>query len=190
MFLISKIQKYEKKINYNIVNKVKRIDLFRQPIRMRTERSIKGRAYDEESGSFLGVTLTVFMFVWLFKYSLEVQTKANQGLLDNFSSQTIVNKYDEDSNDLKLFEFNFLPSIRIKTLSSTDDTFQSFKQHPSSEIYNFDNDDPVKHEFNYEKLDKYIKFYVKTRHRIKGVESHYRSKMVPCTIDMFKDNNL
>lgn len=190
MSFISRLSQFEEEnFNYNLINIVKRIDLFRQPIRIRTERSTKGRAYEEESGSFLGVAITVFIIFGLVNYSAEVFVVAQKGLLDNFSSQTVVNKFEEDSNDLRLFDFNFLPSMNIKTLSSTDEEFDEFKAHPSSEVYNFDNEDPTLSNFNYDKLDRYIKFYVKTRVRIKGVETHYRSKMIPCDLKQFKDNN-
>ena len=95
---------------------IKQFDLFKQPIKIRTERSTEGNAWDEQGGSFVGVTLTLFIFICAIFYSVDIYEQQKGGLLDIFSSQEIVNSWGNDTNNLPVHEFNFMPSVEIALL--------------------------------------------------------------------------
>ena len=42
---------------------------------------------------------------------------------------------------------------------------------------------------NLEELNRYIRFQVKVRSRVQGKTFVHRSKMIPCTVEMFNQNN-
>lgn len=54
------------------INVLKQIDLFKRPIMIRTERSLEGRAWDEQGGSFLGTIISILIFVGLTIYSNQI----------------------------------------------------------------------------------------------------------------------
>ena len=117
-------------ISLNFMKSFLQYDLFKQPLLIRTERSIEGNKWDLHSGSILGLFLSTLIFVGMGFYALEITKQMNQGLLDNFSSQQIVNMFDnEKSNSISLYDFNFLPSVSIGTIGRNQDLFDEFMSH-------------------------------------------------------------
>lgn len=54
----------------NILNSFKQIDLFKNSIKMRTERSTQGQMWDEEGGSFFGMAITIGIYVIAALYTI------------------------------------------------------------------------------------------------------------------------
>ena len=108
-----------------------------------------------------------------------------------YSSTLIKNKFEKikdhdgniiaDSGEIKLTDYNFMPSLQTKIIPSLAD----FKALEVSEVYDFDSDNNYK--FNLEKLSKYIKFYIKILKKGSDVETStiLRSDLVTCTEEMF-----
>ena len=175
----------------NKINFLKQGDLFRQPIRMRIERSVQGQKWDDQGGSFFGLISSIIIFIGVVNYSLDVRNQTYDGLLDIFSTQEVVNKFDEETNNLRMFDFNFLPSIEAALLISGGEQLEEFKRHSSSEIFDFIDSKDRFPKLNIEKLNKYVRFQVKVRswEAPDGREIIFRTPMVPCTEEMFKANN-
>ena len=89
-----------------------------------------------------------------------------------------------------MYDFNFLPSVEVGTVGRG--LFFEFMNHPSFEIFDYDkenfqitNQRPTL-KVNVENLNKYVKFLVKVRSRVDGDTFIHRTKMVPCTPEMYE----
>ena len=90
---------------------------------MRTERSVQGQAWDDQGGSYLGVIISFLIFIGVVYYSLDIRDQTYDNLLDIFSTQEVVNKMDTDYlNNLKIYDFNFLPSIEAALLRTDEES--------------------------------------------------------------------
>ena len=56
----------------NYINLIKQIDLFKRPYMMRAERSIEGKAWDIQGGSFFGTIVTLSIFSAVVSYSSQM----------------------------------------------------------------------------------------------------------------------
>ena len=94
----------------NFLNLIKQIDLFKRPYMMRSERSIAGKAWDIQGGSFFGTFVTLFIFSGLASYSTQIIKNWGDGLLDIFTEQEQNNPMEDSyTNDVALDQFRFLP---------------------------------------------------------------------------------
>ena len=97
--------------------------------------------WDQQGGSVLGLLISLLIIIGMTVYSVELSKQMNEGLLDNFSSQQIVNKFANNrTNDLKVYDFNFLPSVEIGTIGRNKELYKEFMNHPSFEIFDYDKD--------------------------------------------------
>ena len=165
---------------------LKKLDMFAQPVRLKTRRTKNGRAADFYIGSWLGALLSLIVVT-----ALVFQTFLKLYDLDkdknSYSSTQIQNKFGElkynngtvhaNTGEIKVSDFNFLPSLETKIITDID----SFKQLGISEIFEFDAANNYK--YNLANLAKYLKFYVKILKKgtAIGTEKIYRSNMILCT---------
>lgn len=82
-----------------------------------------------------------------------------------------------DSGEIKLSDYNFMPSLQTKIITNLDE----FKKLEIAEIYEFDEDNNYK--YNLQNLKKYVKFYIKILRKGSEVEKQtiYRSDLITCT---------
>lgn len=64
----------------------------------------------------MGVALSLFIFISAIFYSVDIYEQSKGGLLDIFSSQEIVNSWGNDTNNLPVYDYNFMPSVEIALL--------------------------------------------------------------------------
>ena len=77
---------------------------------MRAERSIEGKAWDIQGGSFFGTIVTLVIFSAVASYSSQIFKAWDDNLLDIFTEQEKNNPMgDIDTNDVTLNDFRFLP---------------------------------------------------------------------------------
>lgn len=74
------------KKNRHHLNSLKQIDLFRIPIKLRSERSAQSSTWDESVGSFFGMTVTIGIFVIGILYTVEIISQMDDGMLDIFNT--------------------------------------------------------------------------------------------------------
>jgi hypothetical protein len=149
--------------NSNTFNRWKRFDRFKKPIKMKTEMSIEGQKWENEGGSFLGLFLSNFLIVVGLVFVVLERLKMNSGQLDNFNSIEKVNTFDDNvSNNINVSEMNFLPSIELKMIKGNSEGRydEDFLNHPSGEVFIFDNDkDAAAKRKPYLKLDALNKYF-------------------------------
>ena len=63
-----------------------------------------------------------------------------------------------ETNNLRMFDFNFLPSIEAALLRTDADTYQEFLNHPSSEIFEFVDSNNRFPKLVIDKLNRYVTF--------------------------------
>ena len=99
----------------------KKLDFFAQPVRLKIKRSKEGRASDYNIGSWFGAILSI-----LVVGALVLQTFVKYHVMMSFDrttyqSTTIKNKFEQlqdhngnilvDSGELKISDYNFMPSL-------------------------------------------------------------------------------
>lgn len=121
----------------------------------------------------MGLFITACIITGIGIYSNQIIDEMHKGLLDIFSSQQIVNKFENDTNNLMLYDFNFLPSIEISKISRTKEIYDDFMAHNASKVFRFEDIDQengmntkAKLIVNLTELNRYIRFQVKVRSRV------------------------
>lgn len=94
-----------------------------------------------------------------------------------------------ETNNIKVYNHNFLPSLEIALLRDAQDNIETLLNHQIGEVFEIDEKNLRNPRYKLEKLFKYFRIQIKVRKRTDGVETIYKTMMVPCTEEHFKMNN-
>ena len=181
-----------KNVSKNDLYILKKLDFFSFDVKLRLQRSKEGGVSDDKIGSWFGVVVSLAIILGVTSF---ISTKFED--IHNYSNTiyntiemknkfSLTDKGDNifNSGDIQIDEYTFLPSIDHKLLSMRDIEDQEY-----SELFIF-NEDKTDYTFDLEKLNTYVKFYIKIVHQGSKVENKIlRSDMVPCTREMFRNLN-
>ena len=171
-------------------------DRFAAPVRWKVKRNNGKNGFKSYYwGSGWGIFFSMIAFVLWFGYlgSLIKQMVTHQR--DQFNREQSANDFDV-FNEMKMNEYNFLPSIEMRLLKNTPENWEAIDNNPDIDL--FDNNlmdvNPV-NEFpniSISKLDKYMTFYMNVRtKKIASNENFiHRVPMRKCTIQDFTKRGL